>query len=214
MELLRHILYEYKILMEAEGLTLSWHLEAKSHAACINTQQMVRVFQNLLDNARRYAARSAPVTVTAQDTGRLHICITNQLTDAHAIEPDRIFERFYCGDQARSSAQSSGLGLAIVKRIVELHGVRSMHRCRDRNCPFICFSDRRNLPCNRINLLHGSYSFSVYLAFVISFIILLLIPEDIYLSVLSPSCALLRKRLLPLSPFWQYIPPLYPYRPL
>lgn len=124
------------------------------------------------------------------------------------------FERFYCGDRARSTPQSSGLGLAIVKRIVELHGVRSMHRCRDRNCPFICFSDRRNLPCNRINLLHGSYSFSVYLAFVISFIILLLIPEDIYLSVLSPSCALLRKRLLPLSPFWQYIPPLYPYRPL
>lgn len=122
MELLRHILYEYKILMEAEGLTLSWHLEAKSHAACINTQQMVRVFQNLLDNTRRYAARSAPVTVTAQDTGRLHICITNQLTDAHAIEPDRIFERFYCGDRARSTAQSSGLGLAIVKRIVELHG--------------------------------------------------------------------------------------------
>jgi signal transduction histidine kinase len=27
-----------------------------------------------------------------------------------------------CGDQARSTPQSSGLGLAIVKRIVELHG--------------------------------------------------------------------------------------------
>ncbi len=32
------------------------------------------------------------------------------------------FERFYCGDRARSTPQSSGLGLAIVKRIVELHG--------------------------------------------------------------------------------------------
>lgn len=31
------------------------------------------------------------------------------------------FERFYCGDRARSTPQSSGLGLAIVKRIVELH---------------------------------------------------------------------------------------------
>ena len=122
LELLRHILYEYKVLMETEGLTLSWQLEVKSHAADINTQQMVRVFQNLLDNARRYADRSAPVTVTAQDTGRLHICITNRLTDAKDIEPDRIFERFYCGDRARSAPQSSGLGLAIVKRIVELHG--------------------------------------------------------------------------------------------
>ncbi len=122
LELLRHILYEYKILMEAESLTLSWQLGAKSYATYINTQQMVRVFQNLLDNARRYADRLAPVTVTAQDTGRLHICITNRLTDAHSIEPDRIFERFYCGDRARSTPQSSGLGLAIVKRIVELHG--------------------------------------------------------------------------------------------
>lgn len=122
LELLRHILYEYKILMEADGLTLSWQLEAESHATYINTQQMVRVFQNLLDNARRYADRSAPVTVTAQDADRLHICITNRLTDAHGIEPDRIFERFYCGDRARSTPQSSGLGLAIVKRIVELHG--------------------------------------------------------------------------------------------
>lgn len=122
LELLRHILYEYKILMEAEGLTLSWQMGAKSYATYINTQQMVRVFQNLLDNARRYANRSAPVTVTAQDTDRLHICITNRLTDAHGIEPDRIFERFYCGDRARSTPQSSGLGLAIVKRIMELHG--------------------------------------------------------------------------------------------
>ena len=122
LELLRHILYEYKILMEAEGLTLSWQLEAESHMAHINTRQMVRVFQNLLDNARRYAHRAAPVTVTAQDTGRLHICITNRVADPHGIEPDRIFERFYCGDRARSAPQSSGLGLAIVKRIVELHG--------------------------------------------------------------------------------------------
>ena len=31
LELLRHILYEYTVLMEAEGLTLSWQLEAESH---------------------------------------------------------------------------------------------------------------------------------------------------------------------------------------
>ena len=120
--MLRHILCEYKILMEAEGLALTWQLEAESHIAHINTQQMVRVFQNLLDNARKYADRSAPVTVTAQDTGRLHIRIANRVTDTHGIEPDRIFERFYRADQARSASQSSGLGLAIVKRIVELHG--------------------------------------------------------------------------------------------
>ena len=121
-ELLRHILYENKVLMEAEGLTLSWELKVQSCLADINTRQMVRVFQNLLDNARRYADRSAPVTVTAQEAGRLHICITNRVADAQDLEPDQMFERFYRGDRARSDARSSGLGLAIVKRIVELHG--------------------------------------------------------------------------------------------
>ena len=122
MELLRHILYENKILMEAEGLTLSWELGARAYPADINTGQMIRAFQNLLDNARRYADLSAPVTVTAQDRGRLHICISNRVADASSLEPDQMFERFYRGDKARSDAKSSGLGLAIVKRILELHG--------------------------------------------------------------------------------------------
>lgn len=122
MELLRHILYENRILMEAQGLTLSWQLEAEAYSTYVNTQQIVRVFQNLLDNARKYADNSAPVTVTARDSGGLHICITNDVKDADGLEPDQMFERFYRGDRARSDTQSSGLGLAIVKRIVELHG--------------------------------------------------------------------------------------------
>lgn len=108
--------------MSAEGLTLSWELGARAYPADINTGQIIRAFQNLLDNARRYAAPSAPVTVTAQDRGRLHICISNRVADARSLEPDRMFERFYRGDKARSDAKSSGLGLAIVKRILELHG--------------------------------------------------------------------------------------------
>ena len=124
--ILRHVLYEHKVLMEANGLTLSWQIKTESYTANINTHQMVRVFQNLLDNARRYADKSAPVTVTAETepTGQLHICIANQAADTSGLNPDQMFERFYRGDQARSDTQSSGLGLAIAKRIVQLHGGR------------------------------------------------------------------------------------------
>lgn len=122
LELLRHILYENRILMEVQGLTLSWQLEAESYVADMNQQQMVRVFQNLLDNARKYADRSAPVTVTARADTVLHICIVNRVADTEGLEPEQMFERFYRADKARSDTNSSGLGLAIVKRIVELHG--------------------------------------------------------------------------------------------
>lgn len=122
LELLRHILYENRILMEVQGLALSWQLEAESYVADLNQQQMVRVFQNLLDNARKYADRSAPVTVTAYADAALHICIANRVADTEGLEPEQMFERFYRADRARSDTDSSGLGLAIVKRIVELHG--------------------------------------------------------------------------------------------
>jgi len=108
--------------MEAKGLALSWQIKAESYTTSINTQQMVQVFQNLLDNACRYADKSAPVTVTAETTDQLHIYIANKAADINGLEPDQIFERFYRGDHARSDTQSSGLGPAIVKRIVELHG--------------------------------------------------------------------------------------------
>lgn len=120
--LLLQILYENKVLMETQGLTLSWQLEAESYVTAIDAQQMVRVFQNLLDNACKYADKSAPVTVTAQVTDRLHICLTNRVADTGSLEPEQMFERFYRADKARSDTGSSGLGLAIVKRIVELHG--------------------------------------------------------------------------------------------
>lgn len=122
LELLRHILYENRILMEAQGLTLCWQLDAESYVANINKQQMVRMFQNLLDNARKYADRSAPVRVTAWAGGGLHICIANRVEDTGGLEPEQMFDRFYRADKARSDTSSSGLGLAIVKRIVELHG--------------------------------------------------------------------------------------------
>lgn len=122
LELLRHILYENRILMEIQGLTLSWQLETESYVADINQRQMVRVFQNLLDNALKYADRSAPVTVTAWADAGLHICIANRVADAEGLEPEQMFDRFYRADKARSDTGSSGLGLAIVKRIVELHG--------------------------------------------------------------------------------------------
>ena len=71
--------------MEANGLTLSWQIKTESYTANINTHQMVRVFQNLLDNARKYADKSAPITVTAETelTGQLHIAIAKRIVQLH-----------------------------------------------------------------------------------------------------------------------------------
>ncbi len=84
------------------------------------------VLQNLIDNAVQYthaggkidvsaAARERDVVVTVADTG-IGIPLADQ---------ERIFERFYRVDAARSrEAGGTGLGLSIAKHIVEAHGGR------------------------------------------------------------------------------------------
>ena len=82
------------------------------------------VLQNLLDNAVQYtqpggkvilsaASRDSEVVVTVADTG----------IGIPLAEKERIFERFYRVDAARSrEVGGTGLGLSIAKHIVEAHG--------------------------------------------------------------------------------------------
>jgi two-component system sensor histidine kinase SenX3 len=83
--------------------------------------------RNLLDNAVRYspAGSTASVGVSRQD-GLIRIAVVDQ---GQGIPPDaqeRVFERFYRGDFARSrETGGSGLGLSIVKHVAADHGGRA-----------------------------------------------------------------------------------------
>jgi len=84
-----------------------------------------QVFANLVDNAIKYGRASGRVIVNGRkmDDGRVEVFVQD---DGPGIPPesmDRIFERFYRVDKARSRDQGgTGLGLSIVKHIVQAHG--------------------------------------------------------------------------------------------
>jgi two-component system, OmpR family, sensor histidine kinase SenX3 len=89
--------------------------------------QLATAVVNLVENAIAYSGEGTRVTVTTRKAGddAVEISVTDQGIGIAEDELDRIFERFYRSDRARSRATGgTGLGLAIVKHIATNHGGR------------------------------------------------------------------------------------------
>ncbi|MGH8869039.1 MAG: sensor histidine kinase [Actinomycetes bacterium] len=86
--------------------------------------QLVTAVRNLVDNAITYSHEDTQVAVAVRrDDDLAEISVTDEGFGIAAVDLDRIFERFYRVDPARSRATGgTGLGLAIVKHIVSAHG--------------------------------------------------------------------------------------------
>jgi two-component system, OmpR family, sensor histidine kinase SenX3 len=93
-----------------------------------NEAQLATALANLVDNAIAYSGSGTRVAVDArastdeESRPTVDIAVTDQGIGIAESERDRIFERFYRVDPARSRATGgTGLGLAIVKNIVTNH---------------------------------------------------------------------------------------------
>lgn len=89
--------------------------------------RLEQVFGNLLENAVKYGRESGTVTVGGQTTpdGQIELFVQDDGPGIPAEALERVFERFYRVDKARSREQGgTGLGLSIVKHIVQSHGGR------------------------------------------------------------------------------------------
>ncbi|MGW2012036.1 sensor histidine kinase [Streptomyces nigrescens] len=90
-----------------------------------------QVLQNLLSNALRHTPPDTPVTVTARSLpdGTAELTVTDQGPGMPPATAERIFERFYRGDESRNpTSGGTGLGLSIVKSIAEAHhGTATVH---------------------------------------------------------------------------------------
>ena len=87
---------------------------------------MNQVFGNLIENALKYGRSGGRIRVGARQAGEVVDFYVQDFGPGIAFEHlDRIFERFYRVDKARSrESGGTGLGLAIVKHIVQAHGGR------------------------------------------------------------------------------------------
>ena len=108
-------------------------------------RQLATALTNLIENAIAYSSRGGRVGVGARrhaEEGRaeVEIAISDEGVGIAKADQERVFERFYRIDTARSRATGgTGLGLAIVKHIAFNHGGRVV-------CGVRQASDRRS-PC-------------------------------------------------------------------
>ena len=112
------------------GITVD--VEVPSHLPDVigDEDQLVEVFQNLMENAVKYGAEGSPVTVGFEAIARMpglgragvRISVVNRGEGIASQHLPRLTERFYRIDKGRSRAMGgTGLGLAIVKHIVSRH---------------------------------------------------------------------------------------------
>lgn len=82
--------------------------------------------RNLLDNAVRYSRPHGRVSIgVSTHDGLVSLAVVDQGQGITSDQQERVFERFYRGDKARSrDTGGSGLGLSIVKHVVADHGGR------------------------------------------------------------------------------------------
>ncbi len=108
----------------ARGVAVDIAVDPGLPRALGDYDELTIVFQNLIDNALKYARAGTAVKVTARPAGtdRVAVSVGDESDGIPAAHLPRLTERFYRVDNARSrQLGGTGLGLAIVKHVVNRH---------------------------------------------------------------------------------------------
>jgi two-component system sensor histidine kinase SenX3 len=111
-------------LAEQRGIAVEVVEPSRWLSAIGDRRQLVSAVANLVENGVKYSDPGAPVEVSARTDGTwVDIVVRDRGIGIPARDLDRIFERFYRVDRARSrETGGTGLGLAIVRHVATNHG--------------------------------------------------------------------------------------------
>jgi two-component system sensor histidine kinase SenX3 len=109
---------------EAEAKDLDIVIGIEEVTANLNQRDVAIAVRNILDNAVRYTPRDGSISIAVTVEGSVaRVAVSDTGEGIPTRDIDRVFERFYRVDSARSrQTGGTGLGLAIVKHVAESHG--------------------------------------------------------------------------------------------
>lgn len=121
-KLVLEIMESFSESMALKELRLSKEVEAGLQIRA-NSEQIRRLFSILLDNAVKYSPKNGEITVLLTHRGKkIAFEIENQCEKLPSCPPEKLFDRFYRDDAARTQKNGGyGIGLSAAKSIVELY---------------------------------------------------------------------------------------------
>jgi len=121
--LVEHCIEAVSLKAKSRGLEISSSVPEKIPSVLGDSLRLEEVLKNLLENAIQYTPAPGSIRVSAEiKEDRAILCVADTGIGIPSTDQQRIFERFYRVDVARSrEAGGTGLGLSIAKHIVEAH---------------------------------------------------------------------------------------------
>lgn len=122
-ELAASVVELYRRPAETKGIALSIKAPRSLPRVMADPALIRQALLNLVDNAVKYTEPGGSVTVGVErDEGGVRVIVTDTGVGIPPDSLDRVFERFYRVDKARSRKEGgTGLGLSIVKHTIEKH---------------------------------------------------------------------------------------------
>lgn len=113
-----------RVVDETKNVTVTAFDSAQRIRVRCDSRQLVSAIGNLVENAVKYSSVDGRVQVrTRRHDHGVEVMVADQGDGIPARDLDRIFERFYRVDRARSrETGGSGLGLSIVRHVAHNHG--------------------------------------------------------------------------------------------
>ena len=119
---IKSIISEFVPMAEEKNIKLIFNLVKEGLQVFGDKDKIRQVFVNLLQNAIKYTDEGSIEILLDEEKKFVNISIKDTGIGIPEDDLNRVFERFYRVDKARSRAVGgTGLGLAIVKHIIEAH---------------------------------------------------------------------------------------------
>ncbi|SET15726.1 two-component system, OmpR family, sensor histidine kinase VicK [Salinibacillus kushneri] len=121
-----NIIDRFEMNKYEQDLSFVRRLPNKSYWVWIDKDKMTQVLDNVLSNAIKYSPEGGTITCKVEIKNKmLQVNVSDQGVGIPKEQVDRIFDRFYRVDKARSrKLGGTGLGLAIAREMIEAHDGR------------------------------------------------------------------------------------------